>query len=99
GMRHLGGAFQHLFDVDADDRAGHHPEVGERRITPADVRRIGKNPPELMLAGELFERASRIGDGSEMKAGILLLDLRYLVPEVSKMRQGLGRLAGLAGDE
>src|SRR5206468_11916336 len=87
-MPHLPRAIEQLLDVDAHQRARHEPKVREGGVAAANVRRVREHPAEVALAGELLERSSCVGDGSE------LLALAFgLLPEVGEMGESLGGLA------
>ena len=49
GDRQL-GALEHRRDVDADEDGRHEPEVGERRVAPADLGVVLEHAPEAVLA-------------------------------------------------
>src|SRR6266849_3132328 len=101
-MRHLHRTLEDLGDVDAHQRAGHEPEIAERRVAPADVRRVAEYPAEAVVLRELLQRRARIGDGGEMPSRLPILPILsirgaavYLFPEIGKVRERLGGLARL----
>ena len=55
-------------DVDADDRRRHEAEHAQRRVAPADVRRVLVEVQEPALAGDVGERRPGIGHRDEVRA-------------------------------
>ena len=94
GILHLDRSLEQLHDVDAHERAWHQPEVGQRRVAAADVRWVGEYPAEAVVLRQRLERRARIGDGRELLAVPLCL-----LVEVREVRERLGRLARLGGDD
>ena len=67
------GLVEELSHVEAEERRGDEPEEGERAVAAADVRRIRPDAEEAFLAGEVLERRAGIGDGDEVRSGVLPL--------------------------
>jgi hypothetical protein len=73
------GAVEQLPDVDAHQRGGNHAEVGERRVAPADVRRVEEDALEAVALRVLLHLRAGVCDGDEVLAGfsLTLADLPY----------------------
>ena len=65
GARHLGRAADEARDVETHHRRGHHPEVGERRVAPADRRLAEEDASEAVGLGDPLHLRARVGDRDE----------------------------------
>jgi hypothetical protein len=65
------GPVEQLRDVDSGGGAGDHPEVGKRRVAPADRRPTVEDGTVAAALGEPLERRSGIGDRDEPPTGLL----------------------------
>src|SRR5207244_10951334 len=95
---HLHRAREHLLHIVPRQRARHHSEVREGRVSPAYVGRVREDPAKPMLLGQLLERRPRIRDRRELRPSLALPTswrgaMVNLVPEIGEVRQ---RLRGLA---
>ena len=79
-------------DVDAEQRARHDAEMGERGIAPAEIGIGAKHPAEVLPGRELVELGPRVGDHGE------LLGPPDPVPEEGEMGARLQRAAGFRGE-
>src|SRR5206468_13014197 len=55
-------AFQQESNVNADDRRRDEPDVRERGVPPAHVRRVEETAPEPLARRQLLERRARVRD-------------------------------------
>src|SRR5579862_1562069 len=91
-------------EVDADERRRDEPDVGQRRVAAADLRRVQEDLAELIVVGDRFAAPARIGDGGEevaralVRAGTLESGV-HARPGVGHEGERLGRRAGLAGHD
>ena len=106
GAEHRGRGGQQRVEVEPDQRRRHEPDVGERRVAAADVRRVEEDLAEVVVVLDRVEALARVRDGGEEGAGTVIdvvpdgvegvLDALPLVGEEGVR---LGRRAGLAGDD
>src|ERR1700694_5894319 len=95
-MCHLNRPLEELADIGAHEGAWHQAKVAERRVAAADVRRVGKDPAEAVILGQLLKGGARVCDRGKVAAGHPIAPAQaHLVPEVSEMREGLSRLTRL----
>ena len=69
-MRHPLGAVEQLVHVDAHHGAGHHAEVRQRRVAPADRLEAVGDVAKARRFGELLELGARVGDRDEALRGL-----------------------------
>ena len=94
---HLGGARHHVAHVQAAQGRRHQAEDRERREAPAHGGLAEEHAAEGALACKLLQVASRVGDGHEVLAGLLLTELaHHIFPDDVVQRERLERAARLA---
>src|SRR5688572_19766230 len=99
GVKRALGPIKQRLEVEALQRGWNHPEEGERRVAPTDVRRVKEYPAEAVTFGHLLHQRSGIGYGDEILARTIALYLPDPVKEIFVEHQRLGCSPGLAGDD
>ncbi len=69
GVHHVDRALKQCCHVDAEQGARYQSEVGEGRVTAADVGRRLEEPAELMLECQLLQWRAGVRDRRELAAG------------------------------
>ena len=107
GAEHRGRRGQERIEVQADERCRHEPDVRERRVAAADVRRVQEDLAEVVVVGERLDALARVRDGHDGRAAVVV---RVVVlagvhggfgarPGVRQEGVRLGRRARLRGDD
>ena len=106
GAEHRDRGGQQRVEVQADQRRRHEPDIGQRRVPPADVGRIEEDLAEVVVVLDRVEALARVRDGGEERAGTVVDVVPHGVegvldalPLVGEEGVRLGRRAGLAGDD
>src|SRR5712692_570408 len=99
-MNHLLSATDQFAHVEAHHGGGHHPEIRERRVPPADAGKAMEDMSEVVRLGDFLQLRPWVGDGDETLAGLGGADgtldaLEEVLLEDVRLRGG----AGLAGDD
>ena len=90
------GPIEQSLEVEALQRSRNHPEIRQRRIATPDVRRVQEDSAEAVSFGHLFHQRTGIGDGNEVLARAIALDLAHAIEEILVEHQRLGCRARLA---
>ena len=107
GAEHRLRRRQQGVEVDADERRWDEADIGQRRVSPADVRRVEELLAELVGVRDGLDALARVGDDDEVLPGAALvavvghglelgLDAR---PGIGEEGVRLGRRARLGGDD
>ena len=99
GVDHALGSLEQSAHVHTLQRGRDHAEVRQGRVAAADIRLAVNDSAELVLARQLFERRSGIGDGHKVLPGAVALQLANTLVEVFEKGQTLGGASRLAGDQ
>jgi hypothetical protein len=78
----VGRAAQQATDIDAQQGSRYEAEEGQDGVAASDVGGVEKRVSESMLPGSPFERRSGIGDGDELRTGLVACRGRGVVGEV-----------------
>ena len=103
GRRHPCRLVQQRVEVEAEQGGGRQPDVGQRRIAPADVGRVEEHRAEGVAVRDRLDRVIGVAHGHEVIALVLVADVVVAgvleCPEVRQEGQRLGRRARLGGDD
>src|SRR4029077_1632033 len=100
GLHHFLSVLEEFRDVEAHDRRGNHPEIGQRGIASANAGHAEENVPELVGFGDLLHFGAGIGNSDEAVAGFLRTNLLLdLLEKILLVDIGLKRAPGFAGDD
>ena len=70
GIHHFLRALQKFVDIEAHQRRGHHAEIRQRRVAPADARHTVEDVAKAIGLGHLLHLRAGIGDGDEVAAAL-----------------------------
>ena len=93
-MHHGRRPVQQTAEIDATQGGRHQTEVGKRRITSTDIRRVQKRPAEAARLGLAREGRPWIGNGEKLPRVP-----SSTVPEIVVMRERLQRRARFGSDQ
>ncbi len=92
-------AVEQPLEVGADQRRRDHAEEAQRGVAAADVRGVDEHGAEALVERLLLERRALVGDGHEVVAGVVSVQLPEALVEVGVEAGRLRGAAGLARDD